>query len=353
MLSYAPSDLAKTRKMIDAALAASARAERLTAQLLAFSRKQRLEPAPLDINQVLIEMEDLLRRVAGPRVEVDCVLAGGLSAALADRNQLETALLNIAANARDAMPEGGRFTVATGTCDIDATALRAHPDAVPGRYLTIAASDTGIGMPPEVLQRACEPFFSTKAPGKGTGLGLAMVYGFVRQSGGHMHLDSHPGQGTRVTLYLPAAPLSPQDRAPAAEIAPAAPARGSETVLVVEDDDDVRGLACAMLRDLGYAVLKAANAEAALRMLEERGDIDVVFSDVVMPGHKNGLDIAKEIRRSRPDLAVILTSGYASPYSDPEGILASVEFVQKPYRQAELAQRLRKVLDRRAAERDR
>jgi CheY-like chemotaxis protein len=348
LLRGGPRDPDKTRRMIDGALAALARAERLTTQLLAFSRKQRLAPAPLDLDRVLVDMEDLLRRAAGPRVEVGLVLAKGLPPALADRNQLETALLNIAANARDAMPEGGRFTIATGMRDIDGAHIRTHPEAEPGRYLTITASDTGIGMPPEVARRAFEPFFTTKEPGKGTGLGLAMVYGFVRQSGGHVHIDSRPGAGTRVTLHLPVAPAPQHDPAPVPETAAAALDRGCETVLVVEDDNAVRGLACAMLRELGYTVLEAANGDMALRLLASRGDIDAVFSDVVMPG-VNGLDIAREVLQRRPDLGVILTSGYDSSYSDPDAILSCVEFLQKPYRQAELAQRLRKVLDMRAA----
>ncbi|HZU90253.1 MAG TPA: ATP-binding protein [Stellaceae bacterium] len=352
LLRGGPGDPAKAHKMIDAALAALARAERLTTQLLAFSRKQRLEPAPLDLDRILVEMEDLLQRAAGPRVELGFALARGLPPALADRTQLETALLNIAANARDAMPEGGRFTIATGMRDIDEVYVRAHPEAEPGRYLTITASDTGIGMPPEVARRACEPFFTTKEPGRGTGLGLAMVYGFVRQSGGHVHIDSRPGAGTRVTLYLPFAPAPRDDPAPSPAAAPAALDRGSETVLVVEDDAAVRGLACEMLRDLGYTVLEAASGDRALRLLASRRDIDVVFSDVVMPG-VGGLDVAREVLQRRPCLGVILTSGYDSSYSDPDGILARVEFVQKPYRQAELAGRLRKVLSQRKRERDR
>jgi signal transduction histidine kinase len=345
-------DPAKAGKMIDAALAALARAERLTTQLLAFSRRQRLEPAPLDINRVLADMEDMLQRAAGPRVAVGFMPAEGLPPALADRTQLETALLNIAANARDAMPEGGRFTIATGMRDIDEAYVRADPEAEPGRYLTITASDTGIGMPPEVARRAFEPFFTTKGPGRGTGLGLAMVYGFVRQSGGHAHIDSRPGEGTRVTLYLPFAPSSQHDPVPSPATAPAALDRGNETVLVAEDNGAVRSLACAMLRDLGYTVLEAADGDTALRLLASRGDIDLVFSDVAMPG-VSGLDIAREVLQRRPHLGVILTSGYDSSYSDPDGILSRVEFVQKPYRQADLAERLRKVLGLRAQRRDR
>jgi signal transduction histidine kinase len=209
LLRYRP-ETAGAQKLIDASLSALARAERLTSQLLAFSRKQRLEPASLDVNQVLIGMEELLQRLTGPRVEIAYVLANDLPPALADRNQLETALLNIAANSRDAMPHGGRFVLETAESELDQAYVREHPDVAPGQYVTITAIDTGTGMTPAVLRHAFEPFFSTKDPGKGTGLGLPMVYGFVRQSGGHVHIDSTPGQGTTVTLHLPHAATQPQ-----------------------------------------------------------------------------------------------------------------------------------------------
>jgi signal transduction histidine kinase len=304
LLQRASTDPAKAPPMINAALSALGRAEKLTAQLLAFSRRQRLEPAPLDINQVLIGIEDLLRRVIGAQIELEYILADSLPPALADRNQLETALLNIAANARDAMPNGGRFAIETGIGELDATYIRANPDAKPGHYLTIAASDVGTGMSPEVLRRAFEPFFSTKQPGKGTGLGLPMVYGFVRQSGGHVAIDSHPGQGTRVTMYLPfaASPLRLSDLP--SDDPPAALELGSETVLVVEDDAAVRALAAEMLRDLGYTVIEAANGDAALDVLASEPGIDVVFSDVVMPGKTSGLELAKRIIETQPDIAV-------------------------------------------------
>jgi signal transduction histidine kinase/CheY-like chemotaxis protein len=344
LLRHKPIDTARAGRMIEAALSALTRAERLTTQLLAFSRKQRLEPAPLDINQVLVGMEDLLRRVTGPRIEIGYVLSGRLPPALADRNQLETALLNIAANARDAMPNGGRFTVETGMRELDRGYVREHPDAEPGRYVAIVASDTGTGMPPEILRRVFEPFFTTKEPGRGTGLGLPMVYGFVRQSGGHVTIDSRPGRGTTVAIFLPHAAAPSQDAAAAAGKPPDTLDTVSETVLVVEDDSGVRALACAMLRDLGYTVLEASNGDQALAMLAAGDDIDIVFSDIIMPGATNGLDIAREVISRRPDLGVILTSGYTSRYSDEDGILELVEFIRKPYRQAELSQRLRKVL---------
>jgi signal transduction histidine kinase len=332
------------QKMIDAALSALARAERLTSQLLAFSRKQRLEPASLDVNQVLIGMEDLLQRLTGPRVEVEYVLANELPPALADRNQLETALLNIAANSRDAMPHGGRFLLETGESELDATYVREHPDVTPGRYITITATDTGSGMTTAVLRHAFEPFFTTKEPGKGTGLGLPMIYGFVRQSGGHVHIHSAPGQGTAVTLYLPHADGQPQSLSAVAHDFSDLLIPGTETVLIVEDDAAVRALGCAMLRNLGYIVIEATNGDAALKVLSARRDIDLVFSDVIMPGEISGLDLAREVMARHPHIGLILTSGYTSRWTDPDGILARVEFVRKPYRRADLLTRLRKVL---------
>lgn len=342
LLRYRPETVG-AHKVIDAALSALARAERLTAQLLAFSRKQRLEPAPVDINQVLIGMEDLLQQLTGSRVEIGYVLAEALPPALVDRNQLETALLNIAANARDAMPNGGRFTIETGESELDGAYVRQHPEVAPGCYVTIAATDTGTGMTSEVLRHAFEPFFSTKESGKGTGLGLPMVYGFVQQSGGHVHIHSEPGQGTRVTLYLPPAGAQPQ-HVPAVDAGPEAVIVGTETVLVVDDDAAVRALACATLRDFGCIVIEAPNGDMALQILSVRRDIDVVFSDVIMSGNNNGLDVAREVLTHHPHIGLILTSGYSSRWTDPDGILARVEFVRKPYRRAELLARLHKVL---------
>jgi signal transduction histidine kinase/ActR/RegA family two-component response regulator len=344
LLRREPSSSPKSQKMINATLSALARAERLTGQLLAFSRRQRLDSMPLDINQVLIGMEDLLRRGVGPQVEVKYVLASNLPPALADRNQLETALLNIAANARDAMPNGGEFTLATGACELDWGMLRDHPDVEPGDYLTITASDTGTGMPPQVLRRVFEPFFTTKAPGKGTGLGLPMAYGFVRQSGGHITIASEPARGTRVRMYLPQALALPSELEPPAAEPPAALNPGSETILVVEDDAAVRALAVSMLRDLGYTVVEAATGDAALAVLAARDDIAVVFSDIVMPGDTSGLDLAKELIENRPEIGVVVTSGYTSRYSDTERTLALVEFIRKPYRQAELSACVRKAV---------
>jgi nitrogen-specific signal transduction histidine kinase/CheY-like chemotaxis protein len=344
LLDRTPLSSGKPKRLIEATLSALTRAERLTAQLLAFSRRQRLEPSPLNINQVLVGLEDLLKRAIGARIEMAFTLRSRLPPAWADRNQLETALLNVASNARDAMPNGGRFILETGIAEIDAAFAREHPDATPGRYVTIVAADTGEGMPPHVLRRAFEPFFSTKETGKGTGLGLAMVYGFARQSGGHVTIESQPRRGTRVTIFLPLAARQ-QTADSTAPQASAGLKTGTETVLVVEDDAEVRALACAMLADLGYRTVEACNAEMALRMLKTRPEIDLVFSDIVMPGTMSGLDLARHVMARRPGLPIILTSGYNSRHSDPDRILSLVGFVPKPYHQADLSSGLRKALE--------
>jgi signal transduction histidine kinase/CheY-like chemotaxis protein len=344
LLRYRP-EMAPVYKTVDAALAALARAERLTSQLLAFARRQRLEPTPLDINQVLVDMDELLRRLVGPRVEIEYATASALPPAIADRNQLETALLNIAANARDAMPNGGRFTLETKETRFGRGYVREHPDVEPGHYVTIAASDNGTGMTPDILRHAIEPFFSTKEPGRGTGLGLAMVYGFVRQSGGHMQIESRPGEGTTVNLHLPRATVGTQSHAMPDAEPDAGAVAGTGIILVVEDDSSVRALACSTLRDIGYTVIEAASGETALQILTTRSDIGVVFSDVIMPGEISGADLAREIIARYPHIGLILTSGYTSRWTDPDGILGMVEFIRKPYRRADLLLRVRKVLN--------
>ena len=332
-------------RRVEATLSALARAERLTAQLLTFARKQRLEPEAVDINRVLIGLEELLQRAVGPRVEMAYELTHALPLALIDRNQFETALLNIAANARDAMPSGGRLRIETGVRQLDSR-VAGDADIEPGHYVQVVMRDTGEGMSPQVLRRAFEPFFSTKETGRGTGLGLAMVYGFIRQSGGHVELQSRQGRGTEVTFYLPcaAAELMADQSSDDAMVALR---RGEETVLIVEDDIAVRALACSMLQDLGYTVIEAADAEGARETLEVHADVDLVFSDIVMPGAFGGLDLARWLLERRPEVAIVLTSGYSSHYDDPDKIVARVGFIHKPYHQAELSARLREALERR------
>ncbi len=332
-------------RLVSMASLAADRAEKLTQQLLAFSRRQRLRPRAIDLNQVVTGMEDLFRRTAGERIEVRTILSPDLWPAMADQNQLENAVLNLVINARDAMPDGGRITIETANLLLDAENASQHPDLAPGRYAQIAVCDTGLGMPPDMVLRAFEPFFTTKDVGKGTGLGLSMVYGFVRQSNGHVTIQSAEGEGTTVRIYLPFAGTSaseaPESRAPQGESR-----SGSETLLVVEDDADVRALAVSVLGDLGYKVLEAATGDAALPLLMARPDIDLLFTDVVMPGSLSGVDLAQQARERHPALRVVLTTGYASSLVERERLAEAVEILRKPYRPADLAETIRTALDR-------
>ncbi len=252
-------------------------------------------------------MEDLLHRSLGEQVELRSILAGDLWSAFTDANQLESALLNLAINARDAMPEGGRLTIETANARIDETYTALHSDAEPGDYVVVSVSDTGIGMSPEVVAKAVDPFFTTKPVGEGTGLGLSMIYGFVKQSGGHLRISSEVGQGTAVKLYLPRALHDAVDLdAPAADT----PRGQGETILVVEDDTTVRLIISAVLEELGYSVLLATDARPAIPLLQSDRRIDLMISDVVLP-HINGRKLAEIARASRPDLKVLFVSGYA------------------------------------------
>ncbi|HEY0179936.1 MAG TPA: PAS domain S-box protein, partial [Dokdonella sp.] len=270
-------DDARLRHAADQAMRAAQRAAALTQQLLAFSRRQPLNPKPVDMNRLVASMSDLLRRTLGERIVIETVLAGGLWSAEVDVHQLENALLNLAVNARDAMPRGGRLTIETANAHIDASAGGEYADLGPGDYVMIRVGDSGIGMSKDVLEHAFEPFFTTKPIGQGTGLGLSQVYGFVTQSGGHVKIHSVPGEGTSIRIYLPRA-STPAVTEPAA--APAATPRGSETILVVEDDGDVRLFGVETLRDLGFAVLDAPDGPSALKLLEQHPEIDLLFTDV-------------------------------------------------------------------------
>ncbi|HEX5327049.1 MAG TPA: ATP-binding protein [Acetobacteraceae bacterium] len=338
-----------------ARLAASAmrgadRAAILTHRLLAFSRRQPLAPRTLEANKLVAEMSELLSRTIGESIQMHTVLAGGLWLCFADANQLESALLNLAVNARDAMPGGGRLTIETANAHLDEAYARAASDDIsPGHYVMIAVTDTGTGMPAEVLAKAFEPFFTTKDIGQGTGLGLSQVYGFVRQSGGHVKIYSEPGQGTTVKLYLPrlVAAERPPVRSPERESIPSGDL--SETILVVEDQDDVRALTGATLRDLGYDVIEAADGAAALRVIKRGATVRLLFTDIGLPGGLNGRELADEARRRRPDLAVLFTTGYARNAIVHHGRLdPGVEFLGKPFSELELARKVRDVLDRTA-----
>ncbi|HEY7609634.1 MAG TPA: PAS domain S-box protein [Alphaproteobacteria bacterium] len=327
------------------ALKAAMRGAALTRQLLAFARRQALDAKVIDINERVAATMDLLHRTIGEDIEITTALAPDLWPAFADPGQLESAIVNLAINARDAMPQGGRLIIETANKRIDENYVAKNFDAVPGDYVMLAVSDTGSGMPPEVLARVFEPFFTTKPVGKGTGLGLSMVYGFVRQSQGHVQIYSEAGHGTSVRLYLPRArsATEPAAEAPAEAVSRA---RTGERILAVEDNPDVRRVVTAQLSELGYEVLEAANGEAAIRILERGDAIDLLFSDVVMPGGMSGYDLARATRRLRPSLKVLLTSGFPkTAMEDQRPPSEAGHLLSKPYRKAELAAKIRSVLD--------
>jgi PAS domain S-box-containing protein len=322
----------------------SDRGAELTSRLLAFSRKQALTPAVFDINRLVADMSELLRRSLGESVSIQTVLAGGLWPAFVDPNQVESALLNLAVNARDAMGQGGRLTIETGNAFLNDEYAHRHGDVIAGEYVFIAVSDTGNGMTNEVLEHAFEPFYTTKAVGRGSGLGLSQVYGFVKQSGGTIELYSEVGHGTTVKLYFPRTDARPQ--LATTELLPAATAipRGTESVLVVEDDEDVRGYIVNAIRHLGYDVLEASEATDALAILKGRPDIELLFTDVGLPG-MNGRELADAALSGQPHLKVVFTSGYARTAIANLGLLnRGVHLLPKPFRIETLARLLRSVL---------
>jgi two-component system cell cycle sensor histidine kinase/response regulator CckA len=339
-----PATSAPVRAAAERALKASLRGAELTHNLLAFARRQSLAAKVFDLNELVASTTELLHRTLGEHIEIRTVRADNLWPALADPSQVESALTNLAINARDAMPNGGRLTIETANKTLDERYAAEAGDAAPGEYVMLAVSDTGSGIPPEVLGRVFEPFFTTKAHGKGTGLGLSMIYGFAKQSGGHVRIYSEPGHGTTVHLYLPRARAPAPDEAQNADAGDGVPAAGT-TILVVEDNPDVRGLAVSMLESLGYRVLAAEDAEQALGLLRCEPGIALLFTDIVMPGGKTGVELAQEARAMRPELKVLLTSGFSEAAlvaSVPEGAVA--ERLSKPYRKAELARTIRRTL---------
>jgi PAS domain S-box-containing protein len=326
------------------ALDAALRGADMVGRLLTFSRGQNLKPTVFAVNDAIEGIAPMLRRSIGERVPVELSLDPETGAIEADRHQLESALLNLAINARDAMPSGGRVTIVSRPAVVDADNAAMYPDLKLGSYAVIALTDEGQGIPPEILQRVFEPFFTTKPEGKGTGLGLSMVYGFMRQSGGTAKIYSEVGHGTTVRLYFPrsgtVAAAGEPERAAALD-----PATGGETVLVVEDRPDVRQVAVVALTRLGYKTIEAANAAEALAAVEAGNKIDLVFSDIVMPGKMSGLDLVREIRRRGLPVAVLLTSGYASPQAlHEQAQAAGLPVLSKPFRFADLAEQVRAAL---------
>jgi PAS domain S-box-containing protein len=335
------------REIIQEALGGALRGAELTRRLLAFSRTQPLLPAIVDLNQGLPQIAGMLRRTLGEQIVVELHPGGDLWPVRVDSAQLDEAILNLAINARDAMPKGGIFSIETNNAHLDDEYAARHADLAAGDYIQLSVSDNGGGMTPEVIERCFEPFFTTKSIEKGTGLGLSMVYGFVKQSGGHIKIYSEVGHGTSVKIYLPRAGQGAAAKARGAA-AEHAPAPGREVILMVEDNKDLRTVTVKQLADLGYRTLEAETAKAALEMLAAHPEIDLLFTDIIMPGGMTGTELAREARRLYPRLRILLTSGYtaramANGFHDIEGM----ELLNKPFRKHDLAQKLRGALDRR------
>ncbi len=338
------------QRFVDAAIKGAERAAALTARLLAFSRQQPLAPEVTNSNELISTMGEILHRTIPENIRIETVLAGGLWRTFVDRPGLESVIINLAVNARDAMPDGGKLTIETANTDLDESYAAAHPDMKPGQYVMIAVTDTGTGMSPEVVARVFDPFFTTKPAGQGTGLGLSQVHGFIKQSDGHVEIDSEPGVGTTVKLYLPRNQGN-ENRQAIEDPRPALEwnvSRAGETVLVVEDDDAVRKVTVEMLRELGYAALEAANADRALEVLEEHPEITLLVTDIVMPG-MNGRMLANEVLARRPGLPVLFTTGYTRDAIVHHGVLdPDVHVVIKPFSLEVLSAKLHELLRERA-----
>jgi signal transduction histidine kinase len=340
-----PADAVRLNRAAASAMSGAKRAAALTQRLLAFSRRQPLDPKAVAANGLVSGLADLLQRTLGEAISIETVNGAGLWMVEVDPNELEAAVVNLAVNARDAMPEGGRLTIETANTHIDEAYAASHPEVVPGQYVAISVSDTGVGMDAQTIEQAFEPFFTTKPVGKGTGLGLSQVYGFVKQSGGHVKIYSEIGQGTTIKLYLRR--YTGEGAAAPGEQEQLAPEGSAETILVVEDDDDVRSYSVESLRDLGYRVLEAPDGPSALRHLEREPQVDLLFTDVVLPGGLTGAQVAARAREQRPQLKVLFTTGYARNAIVHQGRLdKGVDLITKPFSFPDLAAKVRDVLDR-------
>jgi nitrogen-specific signal transduction histidine kinase/CheY-like chemotaxis protein len=334
------------RKLVEKAQEAAALGAQLTDQLLTFARRRAQDVRTIQLNELLLSVTEMLRRTLGDHVSLSSSLSPELWETEADASLFQSAIVNLAVNARDAMPKGGRLIIETRNTSLDAGQLGSEIDVAPGPYVHLSISDTGAGMTPEVRERAFEPFFTTKEKGRGTGLGLAMVYGFVKQSNGHITIYSEPGLGTTFNIYLPRT-----TKGGAADLAPGAEDAGSlvalGVVLVVEDDPGVRELTVARLKAIGYGVLEAADGRKATEVLKGPERVDLVITDLVMPGGLSGRDVARLARETRPGIKVLLTSGYAEDMMvDDRPGLAPLKILRKPYRQADLAAALRELFQR-------
>jgi signal transduction histidine kinase len=328
---------------VEAAADAAARAANLTARLLAFSRQQPLAPQIVDANRLVTGMSDLLRRTLGHAIEIETVLAGGLWKTHADPTQLENAIINLAVNARDAMDEEGKLTIETANCHLDEAYAAAHPQVKAGQYVMIAVTDTGTGMPADIMAKAFEPFFTTKPAAKGTGLGLSQVFGFVKQSGGHVKIYSEPGEGTTIKIYLPRF-TGPEEAAQPVKAGSRSDVPATETVLLVEDDARVRASTAAALLELGYTVIEAAGGDEALQKLGENAAIALMLTDIVMPG-MNGRQLAEQARRQSLSLKVVFMTGFTRNAIVHNGALDhDVHFITEPFTLQQLAAKLRDAL---------
>lgn len=334
------------RKMrrVENALAGVRRGSDLASQLLAFGRQQALSPKPVNIGRLVRGMDDMLRRALGEAVEIETVISGGLWNCLVDPSQVENVILNLAINARDAMDNQGKLTIEAGNASLDEDYAAQHAEVSTGQYVMLAITDTGGGIPKEILGKVFDPFFSTKAPGKGTGLGLSMVYGFVKQSNGHVKIYSEEGEGTTVRIYLPRTRQKEEGAVIETQSAPHAAA--NEVILVVEDDDAVRATSVELLTDLGYTILEASNAADGLAIVNSGIKIDLLFTDVVMPGELRSPELARRAKQKLPALQVLFTSGYTQNAIVHAGRLDDgVEMIAKPFTRERLANKIRAVLD--------
>jgi signal transduction histidine kinase len=319
----------------------------LTRRLLAFARQQPLTARTVDLNAQLLRVITVLQRTLGESIAIHTRLTEGMWQTRIDPSQIEDALLNLAINARDAMPGGGTLTIETANIRLDTHYAALHPEVTPGDYVMLAMTDTGTGMPPEVIERAMEPFFTTKEPGKGTGLGLAMIYGFVKQSGGHLNIYSEVGAGTTIRLYLPRTGAAPGNEADAATASAGALPKGAEAILLVDDNAPMRRVTARRLADLGYRVVDVEDGAAALSLIDAGERFDLLFTDIGLPGGMNGFELAEQTRRRDPEIKVLFATGYGNPHQHNGGKPdPSAQFLQKPYRNEELAAALRAVLGR-------
>lgn len=331
-------------RLAEMTIAAAQRGAELVRRLLAFARRQALEPQAVDLNSLLHDMDGLLRRTLSADIGIEFVQSAGLWNALVDPSQLETAILNLCINARDAMSRGGHLTIETANISLDEDCADWNADITPGQYVVLAISDTGIGMEPHVLARAFEPFFTTKEAGRGSGLGLSMVFGFAKQSNGHVKIYSESGRGTTVKMYLPRAVQGVRETSSRAS--KGKQPLGSEKILLVEDDELVRAYAAAQLASLGYKIVPASSGQEALDALREIADIDLLFTDVIMPGGLNGRQLAEKARKIRSNIPILLTSGHTENAKvHQHSLCGGIQFLNKPYRPGELAAKLRLMLD--------